>query len=321
MAGGRTNKVKASPCVVESDRMSLGSHTRTTTAGVLQISAGMNRSQSEPHLQGQPRGGHSARSRNGNYGAQLDRVRKETIRCNPSIAPKYHSQGEITTVKDHVVPDNAPTSPNRNEWYSAATRSHSSPGAPLCQSNYWNFRPGAVGPTSAEIIRKSKDHIGYGAGTIARGDIAKTAVSAGSPSWFCALRMVPGPYDVPRYPSVDIADGKMSQSKRCYVRGENLSVVESTIDTCRSPKDAKKSFQTPRFDDWREYKRNVDGGFQCVHGLLMCDRSPCEDKKITGRSYMIGAGCTVKNPYYPRSDYVSLDPPFHNKTPTQAGMY
>jgi len=315
------NKTKVHPSEGNDRRLVLGCTGKNTRKDVLQLTGCINRSHSEPFFRTQPQGWQAARYRNDlAYTKKLEHLRKDTISRNPSIhlpdPSRANSLSALSPVRDHVPPENLSPSPYRNEWYSTLTRSHSSPGARnIADGEYWNFRPGAVGPTSVEIMRKSKDHVGYGNGKAAYGKVTKTSVSDTGPSWFSGLRVIPGPYGAPRYSSVEIEDGKMRIDDTRYVRGDNLSIVEAPSPERRDS--SRSDTRTPRFDDWREYKRNVDNGFQCVHGLLMCDRSPCENKALVGRSFMIGSGCTVRNQYYPRADMVSLDPPFVNRTPSQ----
>eukprot|EP00397_Hematodinium_sp_SG-2012_P033296 GEMP01035557.1.p1 GENE.GEMP01035557.1~~GEMP01035557.1.p1 ORF type:complete len:353 (+),score=46.06 GEMP01035557.1:68-1060(+) len=313
-------KIRVCPSRENDERMVIGGDKgKSVKDGVLQLTGCVNRSHSEPFFRTQPGGWHASRYRNDlHYSAYLSQARKDTIGRNASIIPKCHVQGVITTVEDHVPPPPGVPGCHEPTWYNTVTRNRSSPGAPMSNTHYRSFQPGGVGPTSADIIRQSKNHVGYVNGQIRYGDQQESAISTETPSWFVGVRMNPGPYGVPRFPKVRIQGRDLVVQKRLFSKGDNLSIIEThETGSSRSPDAAKKSFDPPRFDDWNEYKRNVDGGFRCVHGLLMCDRSPCENKKLIGRSYMIAGGCVAKHPYFPRSDYVSLDPPFVYKTPTQ----
>jgi len=274
--------------------------------GLAGITGALNKTHSEPYIRTQPHGWHASRYKNEiEYAQHLDRTRKDTIHRNPSITLHANVQGDRWVgVPDHIPsPDNPKYNPSHHQWYHAVTRQRSSP---------------IVGPSPAEVTRKARDHIGYGSGTISYGDIQGTAISDETPSWFVGIRMVPGPGDVPRCPKVDVFDGRLQVNYRRYEKGPNLSTIETDNFISQSGQTPKKSFRTPRFDNWKEYDRNLKNGFKCVHGFNTCDRAPCEDKKKNGDSTIKHGGCQVQKPFYPIADMVTLDPAYVHRTPTEA---
>lgn len=153
-------------------------------------------------------------------------------------------------------------------------------------------------------IRKSKDHIGYGDGTIGYGDVQESAISAKTPSWWVGVRMCDGPYGIPRFPACDIVDGKLCMNNRSFEKGPNLSIIEHEGERPTT------GSSTPHFDDWKgTYLKHVRDDRRCLHSSLYCDRHPCKSHlAMDTLSQMVGAGCTVKRPFAPKSQFVGIDP-------------
>lgn len=119
----------------------------------------------------------------------------------------------------------------KHGWYHPLGRKYASALARDDQSR--------VKKTWAATIRKSKDHIGYGDGTIGYGDVQESAISKECPDYFVGARMVPGPKtnggifgNVHRFPGVSIQtaeDGSKPYMKfhtPVFLPGPNLSVIE-----------------------------------------------------------------------------------------------
>lgn len=186
-------------------------------------------------------------------------------------------------------------------------------------------------------IRKSRDHIGYGDGTIGYGDVQESAISQECPEWWVGVRMVDGPYGVPRFPACEVNDdGKLQMNNRVFSKGPNLSIIETEIagpsgflsnsaegsrsggDSRRSSEGSKASsvLSTPHFDD---YKNNPAVKFnplkpanfdrRCLHGHIFCERHPCKDHLANDtKSQLVAGSCTVARPHMPKSNWVGIDP-------------
>mmetsp|Transcript_102012 Transcript_102012/g.233647 ORF Transcript_102012/g.233647 Transcript_102012/m.233647 type:complete len:236 (+) Transcript_102012:205-912(+) len=181
--------------------------------------------------------------------------------------------------------------PHKTGWYHPAAQAQNEM---LCND-------GGARSWAADI-RKSKDHVGYGDGTIGYGDVQESAISRGAPHWFSGVRMVPGPYGVPRFPAIGIEEGKLQTHYPKFTKGPNLSIIQDAPD--------EPEQEECHFDDWKgNYAKNRGANNRCAHGQWICDRHPCvtnTDKDTA--SQMIGGGCVVKRPYVPPSHYVSVDP-------------
>jgi len=157
----------------------------------------------------------------------------------------------------------------------------------------------------AATIRKSKDHIGYGDGTIGYGDVQETAVSRDAPDWFPGVRMVPGPYGIPRFPAIGFENSKLQTTYPRFSKGPNLSVIQ-VDDVDYPPSTAGSAREYSAFDTARgTYARNVERGDRCVHGSLICDGHPCSSHlgKDTASNLLQG-GCIVATEKLPPSNAV-----------------
>jgi len=279
--------------------------------GLFQLSGAVNRTHSEPYIRTQPHGWHAQRYKNELlYSNYLEQARKHQIICNPAIT--FHAGTEkekerrypVLTQPVHALPTTLrPHDPLHHQWYHHVSR-------------LGNFEQTGVvkscNPTDIDVMTKSRDHIGYGNGSVGRGDIQETAVSRQAPSWFVGLRMVKGPHGVHRHPPVAIKDGKLRMNRRKYSKGPNMSIIEKqhwvdSMDPHVTPRN--REVEKPMFFTLRDYQRNVQNGYDCVHGHKMCSRQPCENHQTDTYSQMTG-GCDVfKQPIFPMSDYVQVDPP------------
>lgn len=201
--------------------------------GLFSITTALNRTHTEPYIRSQPHGWHACRYKNEiEYAQHVDRTRKDAIHRNPSVTIHAKVKEENNNWAGGGVPDHAPADklarydPFHHQWYHTVTRMRSSP---------------IVGPSTAEVTRKARDHIGYDNGAVGYGDIQCTAVSYMSPFWFGPFRMVEGPCtnlpNVPRCPHVDIKDRKLKINYRQYKRGPNLSNIETPffLDGVKTP--------------------------------------------------------------------------------------
>lgn len=154
-------------------------------------------------------------------------------------------------------------------------------------------------------IRKSKDHIGYGDGTIGYGDVQESAISGNTPDWFVGVRMCDGPYGVPRFPACDIIDGKLVMNGRQFKRSDNLSIVETIGEA-----DDVSRASTPCFNDWKgTYQKHFHNNSRCLHRSLFCDMHPCSSHlALDTSSQLVGTGSVVKQRYCPKSMWQAMDP-------------
>lgn len=186
-------------------------------------------------------------------------------------------------------------------------------------------------------IRKSKDHIGYGDGTIGFGDVQESAISRESPDWMVGVRMIEGPYGVPRFPACEVNDdGELQMNNRVFSKGPNLSIIETEIakpstfvkhEKAGSGSASKRSSEgssgrgssglsTPIFDDWknnpavRHHAGLSKDDRRCLHGHIFCERHPCHDSLANDtKSQLVAGSCTVARPYLPKSNWLGIDPP------------
>jgi len=177
-------------------------------------------------------------------------------------------------------------------------------------------------------IRKSKDHIGYGDGTIGYGDVQESAISQDCPEWMVGARMVDGPYGVPRFPSCEVNDeGVLQMNGRVFSKGPNLSIIETEVksgkfevhhdpskvvdDTSSQGSKGSQSstLSTPHFDDYKNNQALRGLNRRCLHGHVFCERHPCADHLANDtKSQLIAGSCTVARPHMPKSDWIGIDP-------------
>lgn len=164
-------------------------------------------------------------------------------------------------------------------------------------------------------MRKAKDHVGYGNGSMARGRIQTTAVSREVPDWMVGVRMAdPPPPFVQRFPAWEVTDGKVAMNTRIFEHGPNFSVKEkrATLERPRSavvastattrekrnnwvagerpssapslrsnsgrqrPRSAPCSRPPPSFDNYKgTFQTHVQENQRCLHGSFICDHHPC----------------------------------------------
>lgn len=107
----------------------------------------------------------------------------------------------------------------------------------------------------AWLMRKAKDHVGYGVdGRVNLGEVQGTAVSGDAPTWFLGPRTAPGPFGtrkvpVSRCPDVLVcADGVVRYRSKTFQPGASLSTIEthheSAIPPPRTAPKVKDNFQT-----------------------------------------------------------------------------
>lgn len=126
----------------------------------------------------------------------------------------------------------------------------------------------------AWLMRKAKDHVGYGVdGRVNMGEVQGTAVSGDAPTWFLGPRTAPGPFGtrkvpVSRCPDVLVcADGTLRYRSKTFKAGEGLSTIESYHDSAvPPPRSAPKVIENFQTKALRESMHNPARGCNLVHG-------------------------------------------------------
>eukprot|EP00933_Yihiella_yeosuensis_P028778 TRINITY_DN22596_c0_g1_i1.p1 TRINITY_DN22596_c0_g1~~TRINITY_DN22596_c0_g1_i1.p1 ORF type:complete len:324 (-),score=55.10 TRINITY_DN22596_c0_g1_i1:70-1041(-) len=101
------------------------------------------------------------------------------------------------------------------------------------------------------MMRKARDHIGYGDdGMVNWGDVQTTAISGDGPAWLVGPRTVPGPFStktvpVRRCPEVSIKGQDMRIRAKTYTQGEGLCSNEIIHDTPFPPTPEKVRKKIP----------------------------------------------------------------------------
>lgn len=117
---------------------------------------------------------------------------------------------------------------------------------PRAQAEYARLGVPAEPRSWAWMMRKARDHVGYGDdGVVNWGDIQVTAVSGDGPEWAVGPRTLPGPYatrkvPVRRCPVVEIDGQQMRIRAKTFERGESLSTVEHLHESQNPPTPARK---------------------------------------------------------------------------------
>jgi hypothetical protein len=286
---------------------------RCAKSGTMHLPGGLGRTNSEPVLFG-PKGWLTDNRRIHAVKSHQERHRLVNVaRGNASLynegffEPERLSAGQRTDVypgggMSHgckiLSPEDATFDSTKHGWYHPKARSkqdqlrESQGPDPMNRSWGWD-------------IRKSRDHIGYGDGTIGYGDVQESANSANTPDWFVGVRMCDGPYGIPRFPACDIIDGKLVMNGRQFKRGANLSIVETVGEG-----DDVSRASTPCFNDWKgTYEKHKYNDRRCLHRSLFCDRHPCSSHlSLDTNSQLIASGAVVKRNYAPKSMWTAQDP-------------
>lgn len=254
-----------------------------------------------------------------------------------SHTPRSHTPRSHTP-RSHTPRDGG-YDPTKHGWYHPKARAKQ---AQLASAPGGN--PNSREASWAYNIQKAKDHIGY-AGTIGK---QTSAVSREVPDWMVGVRMLDGPYVIPRFPAVEITDGKLAMNTRIFERGPYFSVKEkrATLERPRSavaaptatakekrekwvagqrpssapssrgnggrqrPSSAPASRPPPNFEDYKgTYQTHVQENQRCLHGSFICDHHPCHPHNtLMTKGNLVGTGCVVKRTYAPKPQWVGIDP-------------
>lgn len=287
---------------------------RCAKAGTMHLPGGLGRTNSEPVLVG-PKGWLTDNRKIHAVKSRQERKRLVHVsRGNVSLTQEsfFEPQRFTAGLRNDVLPgggmshgvkilspEDASFDSSKHGWYHPKARQ---------QQDYLREANGAdpMNRSWGWDIRKSRDHIGYGDGTIGYGDVQESAISANVPDWYVGVRMCDGPYGVPRFPACDIVDGKLVMNGRQFKRAANLSIVETIGDG----DDDGSRMSTPCFNDWKgTYQKHHSNDRRCLHGSLFCDRHPCSSHlALDTQSGLVAAGAVVKRNYAPKSMWTAMDP-------------
>jgi hypothetical protein len=286
---------------------------RCAKAGTMHLPGGLGRTNSEPVLVG-PKGWLTDNRRIHAVKSRQERHRLvDVARGNVSLTQEsFFEPQQLTAGQRNDVlpgggmnqgckilsPEDATFDFTKHGWYHPKARSKQEylreADGPDANNRSWGWD-----------IRKSRDHIGYGDGTIGYGDVQESAISSNTPDWFVGVRMCDGPYGVPRFPACDIIDGKLVMNGRQFKRGANLSIVENVGEA-----DEGSRASTPCFNDWKgTYHNHFYKDRRCVHKHLFCDMHPCASHlALDTQSQLMTSGAVVKRNYAPKSMWMAADP-------------
>lgn len=244
----------------------------------------------------------------------LDRWNKQVTHSNPSLNPVLNTVGTLPSKSDYDFADdrrnkdftgrshsitarsnssdssNSTRASSSSDPHSGGKRAHSADPKIDVTRHAWYHRAVRDDPSYAEkeramqaaLIKKSKNHIGYGNGMIGYGDVQATSLDKESPSWMFGMRMVSGVVGsgFPRWQYCMVEDGKLNTQPRYFERGPNLSTIETiggAPPSTRNPTPAKNKLDINRVPDKRA-------------------------------SSLIGPGAICKKPIFPPSSHKTQDP-------------
>ncbi|CAD7931833.1 unnamed protein product [Amoebophrya sp. A120] len=232
-------------------------------------------------------------------------VRNKNPSINPAIGTLRSTKSEgniepftVDTVYTYDAPAVASGRKNRSatdevydyrkhSWYHDVTR-----------KTIGVSRPNLETEEQAQLIKKSKDHIGYGNGMIGYGDVQSTSLAPEAPSWMFGMRMVPGVVGsgMPRWQYCMVEEdpktgkGILNTKPRYFKRGPNLSTIETI------------GGEKPMRND-----RSVLDYRQALPKSNKPDVNRVSDKRQSG---MIGTGAIVKDVIMPPSNHHVVEPDF-----------
>mmetsp|Transcript_22256 Transcript_22256/g.56191 ORF Transcript_22256/g.56191 Transcript_22256/m.56191 type:complete len:332 (+) Transcript_22256:68-1063(+) len=200
---------------------------------------------------------------------------------------KYEAPSHIASTRTSSSTTDEVYDYRKHGWYHDVTRKKLGVNRPNVETEEW-----------AQLIKKSKDHIGYGNGMIGYGDVQSTSLAPDAPSWMFGMRMVPGVVGsgMPRWQYCMVEEdpktgkGILNTQMRYFQRGPNMS----TIETVGGAKPVRND-------------RSIIDFRQPLPASRKPDINRVSDKRQSG---MQGTGAVVKPVIMPPSNHHVVEPDF-----------